>query len=57
MRISAVIDAAGIPSGAGRLTWLTEIDGLTVVERVVVNMQRSGIKDIIMIRCRGHNPS
>ena len=28
-----VIDAAGIPSGAGRLTWLTEIDGLTVVER------------------------
>lgn len=49
MRISAVIDAAGIPSGAGRLTWLTEIDGLTVVERVVVNMQRSGIKDIIMI--------
>lgn len=49
MRISAVIDAAGIPAGAGRFTQLTEIDGLTAVERVVVNLQRLGIKDIIMI--------
>lgn len=49
MNIGAVIDAAGIPAGTGSLSQLTEIDSLTVAERVVVNFQRLGIKDIVMI--------
>lgn len=49
MNIGAVIDAAGIPAGTDCLGQLTEIDSLTVAERVVVNFQRSGIKDIVMI--------
>lgn len=49
MNVSAVIDAAGIPSGTNKLTQLMVIDGLTIVERVVVNLQSLGIKDIIMI--------
>lgn len=44
-----MIDAAGIPAGTQKPAHLMEIDGLTVVERVIVNLQRSGIKDIIMI--------
>ncbi|MCI9440114.1 MAG: NTP transferase domain-containing protein [Ruminococcus sp.] len=49
MNIGAVIDAAGIPAKADSLGQLTEIDSLTVAERVVVNFQRLGVKDIVMI--------
>ncbi len=49
MNVGAVIDAAGIPAGADSLGQLTEIDNLTVAERVVVNFQRLGVKDIVMV--------
>lgn len=45
MKVGAVIDAAG----AGDFGCLTEEDCLTAAERVAVNFQRAGIKDIVMI--------
>lgn len=49
MNVGAVIDAAGRPGEADNFGRITEIDSLTAAERVAVNFQRAGIKDIVMV--------
>lgn len=49
MRIGAVIVAAGMSTRMDDFKQLMKIGNLTMVERVVVNFLRTGIKDIVMI--------
>ena len=49
MNVGAVIDAAGSSAGMEDFVRLPEMDSLTAAERVTVNFQRVGIKDIVMI--------
>lgn len=49
MNVGAVIDAAGSSAGMEDFVRLPEMDSLTAAERVAVNFQRAGIKDIVMI--------
>lgn len=48
-KIGAVITAAGSGQRDGAKNALHEIQGMTLVERVVVNFQRAGVKDIVII--------
>lgn len=49
MNVGAVIDAAGRPAGTADFGRPAETDSLTAAERVAVNFQRAGIKDIVMV--------
>lgn len=47
--MGAVITAVGIGEREGAKKALQEIQGMTVVERVVVNFQRAGVKDLVIV--------
>ena len=49
MKIGAVIAAAGMSTRMKDFKQLMKIGNLTMAERVVLNFQRAGIKDIVMI--------
>ncbi len=49
MRIGAVIVAAGMSTRMKDFKQLMKIGDMTMAERVVVNFQRAGIKDIVMV--------
>lgn len=47
--MGAVITAVGIGEREGAKKALQEIQGMTVAERVVVNFQRAGVKDLVIV--------
>jgi len=49
MNVGAVIDAAGRPAGTADFGRPAETDSLRAAERVAVNFQRAGIKDIVVV--------
>lgn len=49
MRIGAVIAAAGMSTRMDGFAGVMEAEGLTMAERVVLNFQRAGVKDIVIV--------
>ncbi len=49
LRIGAVITAAGMSTRMGDFKQLMQIGGLSMAERVVINFQRAGVRDIVMV--------
>ena len=49
MRVGAVIVAAGMSTRMDDFKQLMKIGNLTMVERVVINFLRTGVKDIVMV--------
>ena len=49
MKVGAVIVAAGVSARAKEFKQLMKVGNMTLAERVVVNFQRAGIHDIVMV--------
>lgn len=49
MRIGAVIAAAGMSTRMDEFAGMAKADELTMAERVVLNFQRAGVKDIVIV--------